>query len=124
MPYVEMGQGNYTAIPMLIAEELECDLSQVRLEHAPANDTLYGNPLLGGIQATGNSNAVRAAWDPLREAGAATRVMLVAAAAKRWRVDPASCHAMLGEVIHDATGQRLGYGALAADAAKQPGPQR
>jgi isoquinoline 1-oxidoreductase beta subunit len=60
MPYVEMGQGTYTSIPMLIAEELEVDLKQVRLEHAPPNEKLYGNPLLGGLQATGNSNAVRA----------------------------------------------------------------
>ena len=71
MPYVEMGQGTYTSIPMLIAEELEVDLKQVRLEHAPPNEKLYGNPLLGGIQATGNSNAIRAAWQPLRQAGAA-----------------------------------------------------
>ena len=66
MPSVEMGQGTYTSIPMLIAEELEVDLTQVRLEHAPPNEKLYGNPLLGGAQATGNSNAVRAAWQPLR----------------------------------------------------------
>src|SRR5262245_63589713 len=70
MPYVEMGQGTYTSIPMLIAEELEVELSQVKLEHAPSNEKLYGNPLLGGIQATGNSNAVRASWQPLRQAGA------------------------------------------------------
>ena len=69
MPYVEMGQGTYTSIPMLIAEELEVDLQQVRLEHAPPNEKLYANPLLG-IQATGNSNAMRGAWKPLREAGA------------------------------------------------------
>jgi isoquinoline 1-oxidoreductase beta subunit len=69
MPYVEMGQGTYTSIPMLIAEELEVDLKQVRLEHAPPNEKLYANPLLG-VQATGNSNAIRAAWQPLREAGA------------------------------------------------------
>jgi isoquinoline 1-oxidoreductase subunit beta len=84
MPYVEMGQGTYTSIPMLIAEELEVDLKQVQLEHAPPNEKLYGNPLLGGIQATGNSNAVRAAWQPLRQAGATVRTMLVAVAAKRW----------------------------------------
>ena len=59
MPYVEMGQGTYTSIPMLIAEELEVDLGQVRLEHAPPNAKLYGNPLLGGVQATGGSNAIR-----------------------------------------------------------------
>src|SRR5262249_132192 len=75
MPYVEMGQGTYTSIPMLIAEELEVDLKQVQLEHAPPNEKLYGNPLLGGIQATGNSNAVRAAWQPLRQAGAIARIM-------------------------------------------------
>src|SRR5580693_6575899 len=88
MPYVEMGQGTYTAIPMLIAEELEVDLKQVRLEHAPPNEKLYGNPLLGGIQATGNSNAIRGSWQPLRQAGATARTLLVSVAAKRWDVDP------------------------------------
>src|SRR6266581_319541 len=122
MPYVEMGQGTYTSIPMLIAEELEVDLKQVRLEHAPPNEKLYGNPLLGGIQATGNSNAVRASWQPLRQAGATARTMLVSAAAKRWNVDAASCRAEKGEVIHAASGRRLKYGALVADAAKLPLP--
>src|SRR5499425_405905 len=64
MPYVEMGQGTYTSIPMLIAEELEVDLKQVQLEHAPPNEKLYGNPLLGGIQVTSSSNVVRASWQP------------------------------------------------------------
>jgi isoquinoline 1-oxidoreductase beta subunit len=123
MPYVEMGQGTYTSIPMLIAEELEVDLKQVRLEHAPPNEKLYGNPLLGGLQATGNSNAVRAAWQPLRQAGAAARTMLVAAAAKRWNVDTASCRARSGEVLHAATGRRFTYGELAADAARLPVPE-
>jgi isoquinoline 1-oxidoreductase beta subunit len=123
MPYVEMGQGTYTSIPMLIAEELEVDLKQVRLEHAPPNEKLYGNPLIGGIQATGNSNAIRAAWQPLRQAGAAARTMLVAAAAKRWKVDPASCRAQSGEVLHAQTRRSLKYGALAADAARLPVPE-
>jgi isoquinoline 1-oxidoreductase beta subunit len=123
MPYVEMGQGTYTAIPMLIAEELEVDLPQVRLEHAPPNEQLYGNPLLGGIQATGNSNAIRAAWQPLRHAGATARTMLVAAAAQRWNVDPASCRAQSGEVHHAPTGRRITYGELAADAARMPVPE-
>jgi isoquinoline 1-oxidoreductase beta subunit len=123
MPYVEMGQGTYTSIPMLIAEELEVDLKQVRLEHAPPNEKLYGNPLLGGIQATGNSNAVRAAWQPMRTAGATARTMLVAAAAKRWNVDPASCRAQSGEVLHPPTGRRVTYGELAADAARLPVPE-
>ena len=122
MPYVEMGQGTYTSIPMLIAEELEVDLKQVRLEHAPPNEKLYANPLLG-VQATGNSNAMRGGWKPLREAGATARIMLVAAAAKRWSVDPTSCRAQDGEVIHEATGRRLKYGELAAEAAQMPVPE-
>ena len=121
MPYVEMGQGTYTSIPMLIAEELEVDLKQVRPEHAPPNEKLYTNPLLG-VQATGNSNAVRGAWQPLREAGATARTMLVSAAAKRWNVDPAACRAQSGEVLHPPTGKRLKYGELAADAARMPVP--
>jgi len=123
MPYVEMGQGTYTSIPMLIAEELEVELKQVTLEHAPPNAKLYGNPLLGGVQATGNSNAVRASWKPMRQAGATARTMLVAAAAKRWNVDPASCSAQSGEVLHAPTGRRMKYGELAADAAGMPVPE-
>jgi isoquinoline 1-oxidoreductase beta subunit len=122
MPYVEMGQGTYTSIPMLIAEELGVDLKQVRLEHAPPNEKLYANPLLG-VQATGNSNAIRGAWQPLRKAGATARTMLVAAAAKRWDVDPASCRAQDGLVLHDASGKRATYGELAADAARMPVPE-
>ena len=121
MPYVEMGQGTYTSIPMLIAEELEVELKQVRLEHAPPNQKLYANPLLG-VQATGNSNAIRGAWKPLREAGASAREMLIAAAAKRWGVDAKSCHAEAGEVVHAASGRRSRYGELAADAAQLPVP--
>jgi isoquinoline 1-oxidoreductase subunit beta len=123
MPYVEMGQGTYTSIPMLIAEELEVNLKQVRLEHAPPNEKLYANPLLG-VQATGNSNAMRGGWKPLREAGATARIMLVAAAARRWGVAPTSCRAQDGEVLHDATGRRLKYGDLAAEAAQLPVPEK
>src|SRR5262245_53532312 len=122
MPYVEMGQGTYTSIPMLIAEELEVDLSQVRLDHAPPNEKLYANPLLG-VQATGNSNAVRGAWKPLRQAGAIARTMLVAAAAQRWNVDPATCRAARGAVLHPPTERRLTYGELAGDAARMPVPE-
>jgi isoquinoline 1-oxidoreductase beta subunit len=121
MPYVEMGQGTYTSIPMLIAEELDVSLKQVRLEHAPPNEKLYANPLLG-VQATGNSNAMRGAWKPLREAGATARMMLVAAAAKRWGVDAKSCRAQDGEVIHVPTGRRLKYGEVVAEAAHMPVP--
>jgi isoquinoline 1-oxidoreductase beta subunit len=123
MPYVEMGQAVYTSIPMLIAEELEVDLKQVQLEHAPPDRKLYGNPVLGGEQVTGNSCAVRAAWQPLRQAGAAARIMLITAAAKRWNVDPSSCRAQSGEVLHPTTGRKLKYGELAAEAAKLPVPK-
>ena len=123
MPYVEMGQGDYTAIPMLIAEELEVDLRQVRLEHAPPNPKLYGNPLLAGVQATGGSTAISAAWQPMREAGAVARTMLVSAAAKRWNVDPASCRAQSAEVLHPPTGRSIKYGELAADAARMAVPE-
>src|SRR4030088_1198331 len=108
-----MRQAPYTLIPRLIAEELEVDLKQVRLEHAPPNEQLYANPLLG-IQATGNSNAIRAAWQPMRQAGAIARTMLVAAAARRWNVDPASCRAQSGQVLHPPTGRSINYGELAA----------
>lgn len=122
MPYVEMGQGTYTSIPMLIAEELQVNLKQVRLEHASANEKLYANPMLG-VQATGNSNAMRGAWKSLREAGATARTMLIGAAAKRWGVDAKSCRAEDGEVIHAPTERRLKYGELAAEAATMPVPE-
>src|SRR5216684_5433786 len=88
MPQVEMGQGVYTAVAMILAEELDADFSRVALLHAPPNDKLYGNPVFG-IQVTGNSNSIRAFWKPLRLAGAAGRAMLVAAAAQQWQVEPA-----------------------------------
>ena len=122
MPYVEMGQGTYTAIPMLIAEELEVDLKQVRLKQAPPNEKLYANPLLG-VQATGNSNAIRGGWKPLRLAGATARTMLVSAAAKRWKVDPASCRTQSGGVRHAPTGRSIRYGELAAEAARMSVPE-
>src|SRR5499427_2800788 len=124
MPYVEMGQGTYTSIPMLIAEELEVDLNQVRLEHAPPNERLYGNPLVGGVQVTGGSNAIRGAWQPLRQAGAVARTMFVSAAARRWKIDPASCRAQHGEVLHAPTGRHIKYGELATEAARLPVPER
>lgn len=123
MPYVEMGQGTYTSVPMVIAEELEVALSQVRLEHAPPDEKRYGNPLLAGVQATGGSTSIRQVWMPLRQAGASARVMLIGAAAKRWNVEPSSCHAARGEVIHTDSARKLSYGALADDASKMPVPQ-
>jgi isoquinoline 1-oxidoreductase beta subunit len=123
MPYVEMGQGTYTAIPMLIAEELEVGLNQVKLEHAPPDEKTYGNPLLAGVQATGGSTAIMASWQPLRQAGAVARTLLVMAAAKRWTVEPESCRAERGEVVHPPTGRRVKYGAVAADAVRLTVPK-
>ena len=90
MPQVEMGQGTYTSMSMLIAEELEVELAQVTAEAAPPNDKLYANPLLG-FQVTGGSTSIRIFWMPMRKAGAVARAMLVEAAAATWRVDPGTC---------------------------------
>ncbi len=122
MPQVEMGQGVYTSIPMILAEELDADLAQVTLQHAPPNDKLYGNPTFG-LQVTGNSNSVRAFWKPLRNAGAAARAMLVQAAAQQWQVEPASCTTSKGEVTHKESGRKLSYGALAVAAGSQTPPK-
>jgi isoquinoline 1-oxidoreductase beta subunit len=122
MPQVEMGQGVYTSIPMILAEELDVDLAQVALQHAPPNDKLYGNPTFG-LQVTGNSNSIRAFWMPLRSAGASARAMLVQAAAQQWQVEPASCTTSNGEVMHPPSGRKLSYGALAAAAGSQTPPK-
>src|ERR1700686_206904 len=119
MPQVEMGQGVYTSIAMIIAEELDADLKQVALQHAPPNDKLYGNPTFG-LQVTGNSNSIRAFWKPLRNAGASARAMLVQAAAQQWQVEPASCTASNGKVSHAASGRSAGYGDLADAAGNVP----
>jgi isoquinoline 1-oxidoreductase beta subunit len=121
MAQVEMGQGTYTSMPMLIAEELEVELAQVRLEHAPPDDKLYINPLIG-FQVTGGSTSVRGFWKPLRMAGAAARTMLIEAAAADWKVGAASCRAVRGEVIHTPTGRKLAYGKLVDAAARLPVP--
>jgi isoquinoline 1-oxidoreductase beta subunit len=122
MPQVEMGQGVYTSIAMVLAEELDADFAKVTLEHAPPSDKLYGNPMFG-IQATGNSNSIRAWWTQLRNAGASTRAMLVQAAAAQWQVEPASCTAAKGEVIHKESGRKLAYGELAVSAGSQMPPK-
>src|SRR6478609_3980446 len=120
-PQVEMGQGVYTAIAMILAEELDADFARVTLEHAPPSDALYANPAFG-IQVTGNSNSIRVFWKPLREAGASARAMLVQAAAQQWQVDPASCTTANGEVAHKDSGRKLSYGALATSAGSERPP--
>jgi isoquinoline 1-oxidoreductase beta subunit len=122
MPQVEMGQGVYTAVAMILAEELDADLSQVTLEHAPPSDKLYGNPVFG-LQVTGNSNSIRAWWTALRNAGAGARAMLVQAAATQWQVEPASCTTSKGVVTHKESGRTLAYGALAGAASSETAPK-
>ena len=115
----EMGQGVLTSIPMLVAEELEADWSKIRIEQAPA-DPAFKNPIFG-VQATGGSTSVRGHWEPMRKAGATGREMLIAAAADTWKVDPSSCRAERGMVIH-SSGKKLSYGKLASKAATLPVP--
>ena len=111
MPQVEMGQGIYTSVAMILAEELDAAFDQVSLEAAPPNDKLYGNPVFG-IQVTGNSNSVRAFWLPLRKAAAGARAILVQAASQQWKVEPAGIRTEKGEAIHEASGRRVAYAAL------------
>jgi len=117
----EMGQGVLTSIPMLLAEELDADWKLVSVEQAPA-DAAYNNPMFG-MQATGGSTTIRAHWLPVREAGAAARAMLVAAAAAQWKLDPATLRTEKSFVIAPG-GKKLSYGTLVADAALQPVPTK
>jgi isoquinoline 1-oxidoreductase subunit beta len=120
MPQVEMGQGIYTGVATILAEELDAGLTQVVLQHAPPDEKLYANPSFG-IQATGGSTSVRAFWTPLRKAGATARAILIKAAADQWQVTPESCSTVEGTVVHDASGRKLRYGEL-VDAASRLSP--
>ena len=117
-----MGQGIYTAHAMMLAEELDAAWDSVSVQAAPPDTALYANPVLT-VQATGNSNSVRAFWLPLRRAAASSRAMLVAAAARRWRVDPSACMAENGEVIHRPSGRKLPYGSLVDAASRETPPK-
>jgi isoquinoline 1-oxidoreductase subunit beta len=117
----EMGQGVYTALPMLVAEELEADWNNVRVEAAPV-DPAY-NHTQYGTQVTGGSTSTWSEWDRLRQAGATARMMLIAAAAQSWNIDPASCRAENGFIIHVPSRRQLSYGHLAERAAHLTPPQ-
>jgi isoquinoline 1-oxidoreductase beta subunit len=117
----EMGQGVLTAIPMLVAEELDADWKQVGVEQAPV-DQAFNNPMFG-MQATGGSTTVRAHWTPVRQAGAAARQMLLAAAAEQWKLDVAQLRTQAGQVLGPG-GKKIGYGALVAAASRQPVPDK
>lgn len=150
VPRAEMGQGVFTALPLLLAEELDADWDDVRAEPAPvdriyANQAMMLNALPFGVeedgwlvrassammerlgsvlslQATGGSSSIRDAWGPLRVAGATARAMLVQAAAQRWQVEFSACRTDAGHVIHPDGQRKLGYGELATEAAKLPPP--
>ena len=120
-PHAEVGQGIYTSTAMLMAEELELGLDQIAIQPAPPDLAKYKDPLLGD-QATGGSASTRSDWMRLRQAAAATRIMLVGAAASRWHVDPADCQVARGVISHAGSGRTLTYGDVAGDAAGQPVP--
>ena len=113
----EMGQGTLTGLAQMVAEELECDWSKVRMQVAPVDPASFGH------QTTVGSQAIRTTWEPLRRAGAEAREMLIQAAAQQWDVDKGQCRAENGFVINTATNARLSYGALTQAASKLPVPQ-
>jgi isoquinoline 1-oxidoreductase beta subunit len=121
--HVEMGQGTFTGLPTLVAEELDADWGQIRAEGAPADAGRYNNLFMGPMQGTGGSTAMANSYEQMRKAGAAARAMLVAAAAERWKVEPGEITISRGVVQHAATNKTARFGSLAASAAKQPVPQ-
>jgi len=117
----EMGQGIYTSLPMLLNEELEADWARIRVESAPV-DAVYNHTVFG-IMMTGGSTTTNSEYDRFRKMGAMARIMLIAAAAQSWNVDPQSCRAEKGFVIHTSTGRRASYGSLAEAASKIAPPK-
>ena len=121
--HLEAGQGVWTGLPAIVAEELDASWEQMRVESAPAQVPLYGNLAFGGkIQATGGSTATANSWQQLRQAGATARAMLVAAAAKEWNVPAGEITVSEGVVTHAGAGRKASFGELAARAAREPVP--
>ncbi len=112
MPVIEMGQGTYTSLPMVIAEEMDLDMGNVTFEHSPAGNA-YGNPMLGGVQITGGSNSIRGFYMPFRQAGATARRMLMTAAAQELGVEEGTLTTEPGFVVHARSGRKTPYGELA-----------
>ncbi|MBK9692028.1 MAG: xanthine dehydrogenase family protein molybdopterin-binding subunit [Gemmatimonadetes bacterium] len=121
--HVEMGQGTYTGLATIVAEELDADWDKVRVEGAPADAAKYAN-LAFGVQGTGGSTSIANSWPQLRAAGATARAMLVAAAAAEWKVDAATLTTERGVITNPANGKRLGYGQVARAAAALPVPEQ
>ncbi|GGF22239.1 oxidoreductase [Aliidongia dinghuensis] len=120
--HVELGQGTYTGLATIVAEELDADWSQIRVESAPADARKYNNLDWGPVQGTGGSSAMHNSWTQLRQAGASARAMLVEAAAAEWKVPAASLTVDKGVVHHAATKRQATFGELADKAAAQPVP--
>ncbi len=120
--HLEMGQGTYTGLATILAEELDADWKTVRVEGAPADATRYNNLFWGAAQGTGGSTAMANSWEQLRKAGAAGRTMLVSAAARKWRVPAAEIEVREGLVSHAASGRKASFGQLARDAAAEAVP--
>ena len=120
--HVEMGQGAYTGIATIVAEELDANWQDVRVESAPADAKRYANLAFGTIQGTGGSSAMANSWMQLREAGAKARAMLVSAAAAQWQVPASELTTLDGSVHHAATNRTATYGSLASAAARLPVP--
>ena len=121
--HLEMGQGTYTGLPTLVADELDADWSQIRVEGAPADAKRYNNLLWGPTQRTGGSTAIANSFEQLRKAGATARAMLVAAAAAEWQVPAGEIKVKNGVVSHDASNHKATFGELADKAAAQPVPE-
>ena len=122
--HLEMGQGTYTGLATIVAEELDADWAQIRVESAPADASKYANLAFGTNQGTGGSSAMANSWMQLRNAGATARAMLVAAAATEWNVPPASLTIERGVVRHPPSNRQATFGDLAAKAASQPVPDK
>ncbi len=112
----EMGQGTVTSLSMLLAEELECNWSKIRTEFPPVD------PAYGAMMGAYGSLSIRTSWQPLRQAGAQAREMLIAAAAQKWGIDKSQCKADNGSVVNTSTNAKLSYGSLADAASKLPVP--
>ncbi|WP_088708240.1 molybdopterin cofactor-binding domain-containing protein [Noviherbaspirillum denitrificans] len=120
--HLEMGQGTYTGLATIVAEELDADWSQVRVESAPADAKRYNNLFWGEAQGTGGSTAMANSWDQLRHAGASARAMLVSAAAQQWKVPAAEIRVSNGTVTHPGSGKKASFGQLARAASDEAAP--
>lgn len=122
--HLEMGQGSYTGLATLLAEELDADWDKVRVEGAPADVKLYNNNAFGPMQGTGGSTAMANSWEQMRNAGATAKAMLVGAAAQRWQVPASEISVSQGVVSHAGSERKAGFGELVEAAAQLPVPQQ